>query len=329
VADDADPPRLPTGHLLVVAPERLDDACFAVPATRALAAHERVNSLSVLCSEDQAALWNTLPELGTITFAPTSRPAAIVTAIKDDGSEFAVALAWEPGKAAEAMKSSAIRKKFGPASPAMGRGFEPIPVTRNPGPIQHRVQDFLLLAKALGARPFDTSYFAPVNLGLEAVGPSIVLVPDSDFGSASQWREASWSAVGGKLIERHRLRPTIVGPGPAADSLAAELGDNATLEQPATLSERIALLARHKLVIACDSTSAHLAAHVGATCVVLFGPNDPIWRRPLGKRHIPIHRHVECSPCHLPECPLDHRCMKAIDSDMVLDTIGSLLDDAG
>lgn len=329
MATETETPRFRPGDLLVVAPERLDDACFAVPATRALAAHQRVNALSVLCSEDQAALWATLPRLGTITFAPTSRPAAIAAAIKETGNKFTAALAWEPGKAADALKSTFIRRKFGPATPAMGRGFRPLGVAPKPGPVRHRVQDFLQLAKAFGAPPFDARHFAPVDLGLEAAGSSILLIPDSDSGASSQWREASWSAVGSKLIELHGLRPIIVGPGPAADSLAADLGDSATLEKPATLEERIELLARHRLVIACDSSSPHLAAHVGATCVVLFGPNDPNWRRPLGKRHVQLHRHVECAPCLLPDCPVDHRCMKAIDSDMVLDAIGPLLAAAG
>lgn len=323
VAKGAHRLRIPPGDLLVVAPENLDDACFSVPATRALAAHERVRRLKILCAEDQAALWHTLPVFGTISFPESARPKAIAGAVWDDGSEFAAALTWESGNAAKALKPLRIRKNFGPA--AAGRGFIPVTESPSPGPVRHRVQDFLSVAKALGARPFSAGFFAPVNLEPGPVTPSIALIPDSDLGPSHLWRNPCWSAVGSKIIERHRLRPTIVGPGPAAESLAAELGDSAILEEPATLEERIELLARHPLVVACDGSSPHLASHVGSTCVVLFGPNDPHWRRPLGTRHVPLYRHVECSPCLLPECPLDHRCMKAIDSDMVLDTVGPLI----
>lgn len=319
--------RISPGDLLVVAPAQLDDACFSVPATRALAAYEMVHRLKVLCTEDQAAFWNTISVFKTISFPAQARPAAIADAVWDDGGKFSAALAWEPGKAAKALTSLGIRKNFGPA--ALGRDFISISTTRESGPIQHRVQDFLQVAKALGARPFHPAFFAPVDLGLETIAPSIALIPDSEYGPSSLWREASWAAVGGKLIERHGLRPTIVGPGPAATALAAELGDSATLEQPESLDERIKVMARHKFVIACDGISPHLASHVGATCVVLFGPTDPNWRRPLGTRHVPLHHHVECAPCLLPDCPLDHRCMHAIDSDQVLDAVGPLLDGAG
>jgi heptosyltransferase-2 len=323
VAKGAHSLRIPPGDLLVVAPVRLDDACFSIPATRALAAHQHVRRLKILCDEDQAALWNTMPILKPISFPASARPKAIAEAVWEDGGEFTAALAWESGHAATALKPLGIRKNFGPA--AAGRDFIPVDANRSRGPVQHRVQDFLSVAKALGARPFNAGCFAPVDLKLGPLAPSIALIPDSDFGSSHLWRGPCWSAVGSKLIERHRLRPTIIGPGPAAESLAAELGDSANFEQPETLAVRIELLARHRLVVACDGSSPHLASHVGATCVVLFGPNDPHWRRPLGTRHVPLHQHVECSPCLLPDCPLDHRCMKAIDSDMVLDTVGPLI----
>ena len=40
------------------------------------------------------------------------------------------------------------------------------------------------------------------------------------------------------------------------------------------------------------------------TDVTLFGPNDPAWKRPLGKRHAVVRRHVECAPCLAARCAM-------------------------
>jgi ADP-heptose:LPS heptosyltransferase len=73
----------------------------------------------------------------------------------------------------------------------------------------------------------------------------------------------------------------------------------------------------HGLVVAADGSLPHLAAHVGSTCVTLFGPNDPAWKRPLGKRHAVVRRHVECAPCLLAKCPMDLRCQKELEAERV------------
>jgi ADP-heptose:LPS heptosyltransferase len=77
------------------------------------------------------------------------------------------------------------------------------------------------------------------------------------------------------------------------------------------------MLAGYRLVIAADGSLPHLAAHAGATCVTLFGPNDPVWKRPLGRRHTVVCRHVECTPCLLGKCPLDMRCQRELATDRV------------
>src|SRR5690606_5787049 len=85
----------------------------------------------------------------------------------------------------------------------------------------------------------------------------------------------------------------------------------------APLAGALPLLAAHSLVIAADGSLPHLAAHVGSTCVTLFGPNDPAWRRPLGRRHLVVKRHVECAPCLLAKCPMDLRCQNELETGRV------------
>jgi ADP-heptose:LPS heptosyltransferase len=81
-------------------------------------------------------------------------------------------------------------------------------------------------------------------------------------------------------------------------------------------------LAAHGLCIAADGSVPHLAAHVGTRCVVLFGPGEPEWMRPMGKQHLIARRKAECSPCFASKCVMDLRCQKELEVGEVLRVIG-------
>jgi hypothetical protein len=55
-----------SGEMLVAAPERWDEACFAVPAVRALVASGL--RTGVLCPESQQEFWQTLDQVVVIHF---------------------------------------------------------------------------------------------------------------------------------------------------------------------------------------------------------------------------------------------------------------------
>jgi heptosyltransferase-2 len=61
----------------------------------------------------------------------------------------------------------------------------------------------------------------------------------------------------------------------------------------------------------------HIASAFGVPLVAIFGPTDPVTTSPFGKGHELIRKPVECSPCLLRECPIDHRCMERIGSEEV------------
>ncbi len=85
-------------------------------------------------------------------------------------------------------------------------------------------------------------------------------------------------------------------------------------DRPALLA---ALMAELDAVVAADSGPAHVAAAVGVPTVTLFGPTDPRLTAPLGPGQRAIWRQPACSPCFLRECPIDHRCLRAIEVDEV------------
>ena len=84
-----------------------------------------------------------------------------------------------------------------------------------------------------------------------------------------------------------------------------------------TLAELIAMISICDLFITNDSGPMHLAAAVQVPTLAIFGPTDEIATGPLSPTAVLIKKRVECSPCLLRECPIDHRCMTRISVDEV------------
>lgn len=297
--------------MLVAAPERWDEACFAVPALRALAASGL--RVGVLCREEQRGFWETLEGLAVVDF-PAKTKAKVVAA--QIFGKWEASLALEPGMAAEVFKIAKIPRRLG--TPGLKKllthplGF----ATR---PLEHRVRHYLAPVEELGVATDRPEFFAPAALGIESVSEGVLLAPDSDFGANHEWPLERWVEIAEKIRNGgRRLRIASTGEGRGLGKLLAEkVGGELELFDPAVLAGALPILATYSLVISADSSLPHLAAHAGATCLTLFGPNDPVWRRPLGKRHAIVRRHVECAPCLLPKCPLDLRCQHELDVDRV------------
>ena len=103
--------------------------------------------------------------------------------------------------------------------------------------------------------------------------------------------------------------------------MAERLGIDTGFFDAEPLAEVLPLLAVHELTVAADGSLPHLAAHAGSTCVTLFGPNDAVWKRPLGKRHKVVKRHVECAPCLSAACLFDGRCQTELEVARVMAAI--------
>ncbi len=78
------------------------------------------------------------------------------------------------------------------------------------------------------------------------------------------------------------------------------------------LAMAAAILAESDLMISNDMGLAHLAPAVGTKTIVLFGPTNPETTRPFGTKSFVINENVDCAPCMLRDCPIDHRCMTTI-----------------
>lgn len=78
-----------------------------------------------------------------------------------------------------------------------------------------------------------------------------------------------------------------------------------------------ALLAELAVLVSPDSGPAHVAAAVGTPVVALFGPTDPRLTAPRGPGAVALRTPVPCAPCFLSRCPIDHRCLRALQVETV------------
>ncbi len=81
--------------------------------------------------------------------------------------------------------------------------------------------------------------------------------------------------------------------------------------------EFIDLIAGCDVLLTNDSGGMHVAAALGVPTVAIFGPTDEVATGPSSATALVIREPVECSPCLLKECPIDHRCMERVSSERV------------
>ena len=296
----------PSRELLIVAPERWDEACFSVPAVRALAGSGM--GIGVLCKARQKAFWETLPGLTVHTPRTLQDP-------------WQVALIWEPGDLVKVVRKAGIHKRIGPEVDKLTRQLTET-LNDQPHPTEHRVQFYLKAVAEMGVETAKPEFFNPVELEVHKQEDSVLLVPGSDFGSSHEWRMEGWKQLADELKKDHALSiGRIEGGRNMGDQLAHHLGDGIPNGVIHLREPQLDMIASHSRVIAADGSLPHIASHLGSTCITLFGPNDPNWKRPLGKRHKVVRRHVECAPCFTFRCPLDKRCQKELEVDDVLDAV--------
>jgi heptosyltransferase-2 len=79
------------------------------------------------------------------------------------------------------------------------------------------------------------------------------------------------------------------------------------------------VLVNCRALVSNDSGAMHFGAALGVSVTAVFGPTDERATRPLGTVEPVVLTHkVWCRPCMLPECPIDHRCMRRVKVEAVL-----------
>jgi heptosyltransferase-2 len=166
--------------------------------------------------------------------------------------------------------------------------------------------------------------------GVEPDDVLVALNPGASYGPSKLWREDRFAEVGEALAERHGAKVLVLcGPGEEgiARGIESRLGGRAipTSVRPLGLGALKAVMRRVDLLVTTDTGPRHFAVAFGKPVVCVMGPTDPLYTACNLERTIVVREPVECSPCMLKVCPIDHRCMERIDSARVVVAAEELL----
>jgi heptosyltransferase-2 len=318
--------QLPVSRLVVRAPNWLGDVVLSLGAVRDVRRQFPKARLEVLARPSVAGLYGAVTEIdaartsrGWREDAETLRGAfdAVVLLPNSFGSALA---AWRGG----------VPERWGYATD--GRGGLLTRSARPPRGLRGESQVYYYRAMLAGVGftvsaspdvslrcPDDWAAAVRARLGDR---PRMAVSPGAAFGGAKRWLPARFAAVASSLARERGAEVVVLGS--AADRAVGEAVAGQMSPRPqvlcgeTTLPELVAILASSELLVTNDSGTMHVAAALGTPLVAIFGPTD--WREtaPVGARHRLVREPVHCAPCLLRDCPIDHRCMKAVSAERVL-----------
>jgi heptosyltransferase-2 len=165
---------------------------------------------------------------------------------------------------------------------------------------------------------------------LQSAQPVIGVSPGAAYGNAKRWFPERFAAAAAALAAELGARVALFGsPGerPLCEEVRLRMAgvevSNFAGEIP--LEEFIERAAACCLFLTNDSGAMHIASALGVPTVTVFGATNHITTGPTGPNARIVRRSVECSPCLLRECPIDHRCMAAVEVASVVETALELL----
>lgn len=315
------------GNILFAAPSNWDEACFAAPALRAIRSARPTCILGVICDKKQQEFWQSIHGINDIiTYDSRSSTRSLMRDQAEARYTWESAILWENNLGAEYCYAAKIKQRLGyPAKKIQKWLTDPVLIATPIGPVEHRVQYYLRLMEKLHVPTQRADIFMPVDIGVPQIPGTIMVSPESDYGSHYEWPLEKWTELMTVLTEKLQAQVVIAGHPGSKTKLAAALfeqfSEQAQYVSLDPLGAALPLIAAQSLLIGADASVCHLAAHLGVTTISLFGPNDPAWRRPLGKQHAFIRQKTECAPCLMPKCKMDLRCQKELLCEQVTEIV--------
>jgi lipopolysaccharide heptosyltransferase II len=317
-------------RILIRSSNWLGDAVMSVPAVRAIKQGRPDAHITLAAPTNIAAIWKLVHEVdAVVSLAGRSLTAAARTIRREAAFDVAILFPNSLRSALEIFLAGVPRRV---GYPGHSRRFflnQIVPETAETGPPEHHAARFLAIAERVGARTGDIPFVANetkiVDLALTKIG----LCPGAEYGPAKRWPADRFAETAALVTQKSNAKWVLFGvenDRAAGEQIAAALGDSCTNRIGHTsIAQLIDELRECQLLLTNDTGTMHLAAFVGLPVVAIFGSTEPHLTGPLGKRHVIVRHHVECSPCFLRECPIDFRCMKAVSAQEVADAVLSIL----
>jgi len=153
--------------------------------------------------------------------------------------------------------------------------------------------------------------------------PGIGVAPGAAYGTEKRWLPERFAEA---ALEVMSGGGSVVLFGSAAErELCEAVGDLVrqagisvyNLAGETALKEFIEMAAACLVFLTNDSGAMHIASAMGVPTVAVFGSTDDSTTGPTGALARVVREPVECSPCLLRECPIDHRCMTRVTAHQV------------
>ena len=327
-------PKVNPERLLVRAPNWIGDVVLSLPALRDLRRAFPGARLSVLARPWVAELYRAVAEVDEVV--PSQGHLADVRVLR--GRFDAAVLLPNSFATAFVVRLAGIKDRWGYATDGrallLTRSCRVSEVVRG----RSQVYYYLAMLEGLGLATDgvpDATLACPEAWAAEAAallgadGPWIGVNPGAAYGSAKRWLPERFAAAADQVARRIGATVAIVGGAaerPIGEAIASALtAPSRVLAGETTLAGLVGVLSRLRLLLTNDSGPMHLAAALGTPLVAVFGSTD--WREtaPVGREVRLVREAVDCAPCMLRECPIDHRCMTRVGSDRVVDAALALV----
>jgi heptosyltransferase-2 len=163
-------------------------------------------------------------------------------------------------------------------------------------------------------------------------GPVIGVAPGAAYGGAKRWLPERFGEAAARPAGERGASVAIFGSkeeGPICNIVHEYLQQrgrpSVNFAGKTSLGELIEMIAACELLLTNDSGPMHLASALGIPTVAIFGATDHEATGPTGAWSRVVRETVECSPCLLRECPIDHRCMLRVGAGRVAEEASELL----
>jgi heptosyltransferase-2 len=336
---------MPFERILVRATNWVGDAVMAVPALQALRQRYPSAQISILARPWVSGLYGredfcdeVIPYEVPRGWTALRAKSALAKRLKE--RNFDCALLFQNAFEAAAIAAAArIPWRVGYSRDARGWLLtHPIPVPKPGETPAHQRFYYLELLKR--AKVIDTyANDAPIRLGGAAAAaaegrkhflnlgieqPVVGVSPGAAYGGAKRWLPRRFAEAAVQIAEQRKAAILIFGSKEeAAICSTVQQGIEAmghtcrNLCGATPLAQFIEMAAACELYLTNDSGPMHIASALGVPTVAIFGATDHLATGPTGEWSRVIREPVECSPCLLRECPIDHRCMTRVAAQRV------------
>jgi lipopolysaccharide heptosyltransferase II len=340
-------------RLVIRAPNWLGDAVMALPAMGAVREAFPSAHLAVAAIPSIAPLFQeqTNARQDNVVVLRDRRDEDTVLA---DGKYEAIVLLPNSFRSAWTAKRASIAERWGYS--ANVRRWLLTKAVPRPRGHRHQSMYYLDLVRGLGLAASETLPRIMVtpataaratalltDAGVASGDRVIGFAPGAAYGHAKRWAPSRVAEVIVRLSREHGARCLLFG---AAGDREAGREIESTLPPDVRAIDLIGrtdlrqlsgAIAQCAAFVSNDSGSMHLAAALGVPVTAIFGPTDERATAPTGwepgstepskhASHDVLIHPVFCRPCMLRECPIDHRCMKRITSEQVVESVSRRLE---